>query len=127
MCSFFASQDISENTHPITLFLTRLLDPKPLTIIWSLMNRLCRYFYKQYSTFYIFQITLLNPVCVIIYTLASWTFFRERVYAEELTLLTFFGPQYVEYQKKVGTGLPYIMGYIPENTGQNVKDDHWSY
>lgn len=73
------------------------------------------------------QITLLNPVCIIIYTLASWTFFRERVYAEELTLLTFFGPQYVEYQKKVGTGLPYIMGYIPENTGQNVKDDHWSY
>ncbi|XP_022813985.1 protein-S-isoprenylcysteine O-methyltransferase [Spodoptera litura] len=73
------------------------------------------------------QVTLLNPICVIIYTLASWTFFRERVYAEELTLLTFFGPQYVEYQKQVGTGLPYIMGYIPENTGQNIKDDHWSY
>ncbi|CAB3261856.1 unnamed protein product [Arctia plantaginis] len=73
------------------------------------------------------QITLLNPVCIIVYALASWTFFRERVYAEELTLLTFFGPQYVVYQKQVGTGLPYITGYIPENTGQRVKDDHWSY
>ncbi|KAJ8722339.1 hypothetical protein PYW08_004741 [Mythimna loreyi] len=73
------------------------------------------------------QITLLNPICVIIYAVASWMFFRERVYAEELTLLTFFGPQYVEYQKKVGTGLPFIMGYIPENTGQQIRDDHWSY
>lgn len=73
------------------------------------------------------QITLLNPLCIIIYGLASWMFFRERVYAEELTLLTFFGPQYVEYQKKVGTGLPYILGYIPENTAQNLKDEHWSY
>lgn len=73
------------------------------------------------------QITLLNPICLIIYTLASWTFFRERVYAEELTLLTFFGPQYQDYQQKVGTGLPYIAGYIPENTSQEVKDEHWSY
>ncbi|CAH0585431.1 unnamed protein product [Chrysodeixis includens] len=73
------------------------------------------------------QITLLNPVCLVIYTLASWTFFRERVYAEELTLLTFFGPQYLDYQRKVGTGLPYIVGYIPENTSQEVKDEHWSY
>ncbi|XP_030029836.2 protein-S-isoprenylcysteine O-methyltransferase [Manduca sexta] len=73
------------------------------------------------------QITLLNPVCLIIYALASWTFFRERVYAEELTLLSFFGPQYVNYQKKVGTGLPFIHGYVPENTRQRMKDDHWSY
>ncbi|KAJ0176380.1 hypothetical protein K1T71_007559 [Dendrolimus kikuchii] len=54
------------------------------------------------------QITLLNPICLVIYALASWTFFRERVYAEELTLLTFFGRHYVEYQKKVPTGLPLI-------------------
>ncbi|XP_026753435.2 protein-S-isoprenylcysteine O-methyltransferase [Galleria mellonella] len=73
------------------------------------------------------QIILLNPICIIVYTLASWTFFRERVYAEELTLLAFFGPQYAEYQKKVGTGLPLIPGYVPENTSQRVKDDHWSY
>ncbi|XP_072949656.1 protein-S-isoprenylcysteine O-methyltransferase isoform X2 [Epargyreus clarus] len=73
------------------------------------------------------QVTLLNPVCVIIYTLASWTFFRERVYAEELTLLSFFGHQYAEYQKAVGTGLPFIKGYVPENTEQELKDEHWSY
>lgn len=73
------------------------------------------------------QITLLNPICIIVYTLASWMFFRERVYAEELTLLTFFGPKYVEYQKRVGTGLPHILGYTSENKDQKVKEDHWSY
>lgn len=67
------------------------------------------------------QVTLLNPVCLIIYTLASWMFFRERVYAEELTLLTFFGPQYEEYQRKVGTGLPFIYGYSLENTTQTFE------
>ncbi|CAG5045641.1 unnamed protein product [Parnassius apollo] len=73
------------------------------------------------------QIILLNPVCVVIYTLASWTFFRERVYAEEMTLLAFFGSEYTAYQRKVGTGLPFIRGYIPENVKQKVKDEHWSY
>ncbi|XP_049873782.1 protein-S-isoprenylcysteine O-methyltransferase [Pectinophora gossypiella] len=73
------------------------------------------------------QITLLNPVCMLVYTLASWTFFRERVYAEELTLLTFFGQQYVQYQSRVGTGLPLIPGYVPDNTQQTLRPDHWSY
>ncbi|KAJ2938008.1 hypothetical protein O0L34_g14462 [Tuta absoluta] len=73
------------------------------------------------------QVTLLNPVCTIIYALASWTFFRERVFAEELTLLTFFGDQYIVYQKQVGTGLPLIKGYVPENTSQNIHRNHWSY
>lgn len=73
------------------------------------------------------QVTLLNPICLVIYALASWTFFRERVYAEELTLLTFFGQSYAEYQKRVGTGLPLIPGYVPENIRQKMKDDHWSY
>ncbi|XP_028175065.1 protein-S-isoprenylcysteine O-methyltransferase [Ostrinia furnacalis] len=73
------------------------------------------------------QITLLNPFCFVVYALASWTFFRERVFAEELTLLAFFGPQYAEYQTKVGTGLPFIQGHVPSNTRQDLRDDHWSY
>ncbi|KAL4706080.1 hypothetical protein ACJJTC_001678 [Scirpophaga incertulas] len=73
------------------------------------------------------QITLLNPLCVLLYALASFVFFRERVYAEELTLLSFFGEQYVQYQRKVSTGLPFIQGYVPENVNQNLKNDHWSY
>ncbi|CAH2244604.1 jg11718 [Pararge aegeria aegeria] len=62
-------------------------------------------------------IILLNPICVIIYTLVSWTFFRERIFAEEMFLISFFGTQYLDYQKKVGTGLPFIRGYIPGLNG----------
>ncbi|CAG9786985.1 unnamed protein product [Diatraea saccharalis] len=72
------------------------------------------------------QITLLNPVCLVVYALASWTFFRERVYAEELTLLSFFGEKYAAYQRAVGTGLPAIRGCVP-GVNQDLKDDHWSY
>ncbi|CAH2048913.1 unnamed protein product, partial [Iphiclides podalirius] len=73
------------------------------------------------------QVILLNPVCVGIYALASWAFFRERVYAEEMTLLAFFGPEYEAYQKQVGTGLPFISGYRQGEGERDVRGDHWSY
>jgi protein-S-isoprenylcysteine O-methyltransferase len=60
------------------------------------------------------QIALLNPLCVMLYGAASWMFFRERVYAEEATLLAFFGAQYVDYQRRVPTGLPAINGCLPD-------------
>lgn len=57
-----------------------------------------------------FQVMLCNPVCIAGYTMASWRFFRERIEEEELSLLHFFGEDYLEYKKKVGTGLPFISG-----------------
>lgn len=54
---------------------------------------------------------LCNPVCFVGYCIASWKFFKVRVYEEEITLLNFFGDDYVQYQKKVSTGLPFIKGY----------------
>ncbi|XP_034831975.1 protein-S-isoprenylcysteine O-methyltransferase isoform X1 [Maniola hyperantus] len=81
--------------------------------------RVCRHpsyvgwFYWSIGT----QLILLNPICVLIYTLVSWSFFRERIFAEEMFLISFFGSQYLDYQKKVGTGLPFIRGYLPDGTG----------
>ncbi|XP_042855538.1 protein-S-isoprenylcysteine O-methyltransferase-like [Penaeus japonicus] len=57
------------------------------------------------------QLILVNPVCTIAYALASWSFFYERIYFEEITLIKFFGEKYLDYQKKVSTGLPFIKGY----------------
>jgi len=54
---------------------------------------------------------LLNPVCMVTYTIASWIFFKERITDEEITLLNFFGEDYLHYQKRVPTGLPFIYGY----------------
>ncbi|CAM4685148.1 unnamed protein product [Caretta caretta] len=56
------------------------------------------------------QVLLCNPVCVVGYTLASWRFFRERIEEEEFTLIHFFGEEYLEYKKKVPSGLPFIKG-----------------
>ncbi|XP_025062159.1 protein-S-isoprenylcysteine O-methyltransferase isoform X3 [Alligator sinensis] len=47
------------------------------------------------------QVLLCNPICVTGYTLASWRFFRERIEEEEITLIHFFGEEYLEYKKKV--------------------------
>ena len=54
---------------------------------------------------------LKNPVCLLCYTVVSWKFFARRIEEEEKTLLYFFGKDYVNYQKRVGTGLPFIKGY----------------
>ncbi|XP_067423171.1 protein-S-isoprenylcysteine O-methyltransferase [Emydura macquarii macquarii] len=56
------------------------------------------------------QVLLCNPICVVGYTLASWRFFRERIEEEEITLIHFFGEDYLEYKKKVPSGLPFIKG-----------------
>uniref|UniRef100_A0A3Q3JTX9 Protein-S-isoprenylcysteine O-methyltransferase n=1 Tax=Monopterus albus TaxID=43700 RepID=A0A3Q3JTX9_MONAL len=56
------------------------------------------------------QVMLCNPVCILGYTIASWRFFRERIEEEELSLIHFFAEDYVEYKKKVSTGLPFISG-----------------
>ncbi|XP_028309006.1 protein-S-isoprenylcysteine O-methyltransferase [Gouania willdenowi] len=56
------------------------------------------------------QVVLCNPVCIMGYTIATWQFFRERIEEEELFLIHFFAEDYVEYKKKVPTGLPFISG-----------------
>lgn len=65
---------------------------------------------------------MFNPICLVGYTLASWNFFKERIEVEEITLLNFFQEEYVEYQKKVGTGLPFIKGYVVSGDIDSQKD-----
>nr|XP_025041258.1 protein-S-isoprenylcysteine O-methyltransferase [Pelodiscus sinensis] len=56
------------------------------------------------------QVLLCNPICVVGYTLASWRFFKERIEEEEMTLIHFFGEEYLKYKKRVPSGLPFIKG-----------------
>lgn len=62
------------------------------------------------------QVILANPICLIFYIIASWLFFRERIYMEEIALLNFFGDEYLRYQQTTGTGLPFIHGYAVAST-----------
>ena len=82
-------------------------------LVTSGIYSLCRHpsyvgwFYWSIGT----QIILCNPLCAVAYAITSWKFFSERVFEEEMTLLHFFGREYVDYQSKVPTGLPLIHGY----------------
>lgn len=58
------------------------------------------------------QVTLANPVCLVGYIWASWKFFEERIHDEEITLIHFFGDEYIEYQKNVpASGVPFVKGF----------------
>jgi len=57
------------------------------------------------------QLVLVNPVCSLAYAVASWRFFNERIYAEEWSLVHFFGQEYADYRKRVHSGLPFINGF----------------
>ncbi|XP_015910979.1 protein-S-isoprenylcysteine O-methyltransferase [Parasteatoda tepidariorum] len=74
---------------------------------WCRHPSYCGWFLWSIGT----QVTLQNPFCSIVYAAASWRFFKQRVVEEEITLLNFFGEDYVNYQRKVPTGLPFINGY----------------
>jgi protein-S-isoprenylcysteine O-methyltransferase len=56
------------------------------------------------------QVVLCNPICTVAYAAATYKFFSARVKIEEFYLLRFFGKKYLDYQKNVGTGIPFVSG-----------------
>uniref|UniRef100_A0A0R3RY72 Protein-S-isoprenylcysteine O-methyltransferase n=1 Tax=Elaeophora elaphi TaxID=1147741 RepID=A0A0R3RY72_9BILA len=57
------------------------------------------------------QVMLCNPICLILYLLIGWNFFNNRIYWEERYLTCFFGREYIQYQRNVPLGIPFIKGY----------------
>lgn len=57
------------------------------------------------------QLVLCNPICLVGYVIAMWLFFSGRIYEEEQMLVQFFGEQYIQYKKEVGTGIPFVKGF----------------
>ncbi|KAI0816760.1 putative isoprenylcysteine carboxyl methyltransferase [Xylaria sp. FL0064] len=54
------------------------------------------------------QLVLGNPICFVGYVLVLWRFFAARIKSEEADLVRFFGDDYTNYKKRVGTGIPLI-------------------
>ncbi|XP_042485172.1 protein-S-isoprenylcysteine O-methyltransferase B-like [Macadamia integrifolia] len=54
------------------------------------------------------QVMLCNPFCTVGFILVLWRFFSERINFEEHYLRKFFGSQYVEYSRRVPSGLPFV-------------------
>ena len=74
------------------------------------------WFYWSIST----QLLLCNPFCFVVYSIAAWVFFKDRIDTEEQLLIHFFGKNYIQYQGRVGTGLPFIAGYQSQN--KNIEN-----
>ncbi|KAJ7129556.1 protein-s-isoprenylcysteine O-methyltransferase [Mycena epipterygia] len=54
------------------------------------------------------QVVLQNPVSFVLYAGVMWRFFYYRTRAEEGALIKFFGEDYVQYRKRVGTKIPFV-------------------
>lgn len=54
------------------------------------------------------QLVLGNVLCLAAYVAVLWHFFSARVKAEEASLVKFFGKDYIDYKRRVGTKLPFI-------------------
>lgn len=52
------------------------------------------------------QILLQNPLCVVLFTVISLRFFKDRIVYEESKLLEFFGQDYRVYRDRVGVWIP---------------------
>lgn len=54
------------------------------------------------------QLLLANPICSVVYTIASWMFFKGRIPYEEELLEEFFPQQYAAYKKRTISGIPFV-------------------
>jgi protein-S-isoprenylcysteine O-methyltransferase len=54
------------------------------------------------------QVALGNPLCTLLYAVASWSFFADRIPVEEVALLNFFGARYARYARATIIGIPGI-------------------
>ncbi|KAH9938214.1 ICMT-domain-containing protein [Fomitopsis serialis] len=54
------------------------------------------------------QLVLQNPVSFLGFLVVLWRFFAQRIRAEEGYLIRFFGDDYIQYRKRVGTKIPLI-------------------
>merc|ERR1711990_1224595 len=69
------------------------------------------------------QIILCNPICVVLYTLATFRFFDDRIPDEEYMLFQFFGDDYDKYKQKVKySGIPFVSG--PERNPWKPISNH---
>ncbi|KAK0490876.1 Isoprenylcysteine carboxyl methyltransferase family-domain-containing protein [Armillaria novae-zelandiae] len=54
------------------------------------------------------QLVLQNRISFVGFVVVLWRFFYFRTRAEERALVRFFGDEYVEYRRSVGTNIPFI-------------------
>ncbi|KAJ4419768.1 farnesyl cysteine-carboxyl methyltransferase [Gnomoniopsis sp. IMI 355080] len=54
------------------------------------------------------QLVMGNTLCFLVYVLVLYRYYSHRIPYEESFLVKFFGNEYVDYRKKVGTKIPFV-------------------
>ncbi|KAL0246342.1 hypothetical protein GEMRC1_007554 [Eukaryota sp. GEM-RC1] len=54
------------------------------------------------------QILLANPLSFVVFCIASWKFFADRIPYEERFLIHIFGQRYIDYKHRVPTRIPFM-------------------
>ncbi|PPQ99032.1 hypothetical protein CVT24_003592 [Panaeolus cyanescens] len=54
------------------------------------------------------QLVLQNPLSFVMFAIVLWRFFYYRTRSEEAALIKFFGQDYVDYRRRVGTKIPFV-------------------
>lgn len=57
---------------------------------------------------------LCNPVCTVLYAVAAWAFFKDRIPYEEALLLQFYKSEYVRYAASTIVGIPFVQSPAAE-------------
>jgi protein-S-isoprenylcysteine O-methyltransferase len=70
------------------------------------------------------QIVLQNPLSLVLFILAGWTFFSRRIPYEERSLVHLFGDEYYNYAMRTYVGIPFIptRGLIVQPNEDNGDD-----
>lgn len=66
------------------------------------------------------QVLLCNPLCVVLYVVASWHFFNSRIPYEEASLIRFYGQSYRDYARNSYVGIPFVSTAV---TAEGVGGD----
>ncbi|KAI0650747.1 ICMT-domain-containing protein [Trametes meyenii] len=76
-------------------------------------NGIYRWFrHPSYAGFFYWalgtQLVLRNPISFVFFAGVLWRFFHQRIRAEEAYLIRFFGDDYRNYRRSVGTRIPFV-------------------
>jgi len=92
---------------PIPLHFTSaiLTDLSPMGVYrWFRHPSYAGFFYWALGT----QLVLQNPLTFVLFAILLWRFFYYRTRAEEKALVKFFGDDYINYRRRVGTKIPFV-------------------
>lgn len=79
--------------------------------------------HPSYTGFYYWsigtQLVLHNPVSGLLFAIAGWKFFSQRIPYEERSLIRLFGDQYYDYVRRSYIGIPFIPSFPKDEGGQS--------